>query len=257
MNTPDNFRPTRSRGSRIWIGLILFIAGFALLAQKMGAPLPTWLFSWPMILIIIGISMGIKDQFRNPGSWILLLLGFLFLADNNMEGLNLRRYIGPIILIAIGLIFILRPRGNHIKIGRVDLRRSGDSNNPSTESIYNAGDTDFADAEIININAVFSGVKKYVVSKNFSGGSIVTFMGGAEINLLQADIKQPVELEINNVFGGTKIILPPNWDLKNEVTALFGGIEDKRNFNALNPEPKKILVIRGACIFGGIEVTSY
>lgn len=255
MNTPDNIPPKHHKGSRIIIGVILFIAGFALLAQKMGAPLPSWLFSWPMILIIIGLAIGAKDRFRNPGSWIMLLLGFLFLADRSMEGLNLHLYIGPIILIAVGLIFILRPRRSDAT--GCGARRIRDKIDSENLNVYRPDVTVDSDYEAITINAVFSGVKKYIVSKNFIGGSITTFMGGAEINLLQADIQQPIELEINNVFGGTKIILPPNWDVKNEVTALFGGIEDKRNFNTLNPESKKILLIRGACIFGGIEVTSY
>jgi hypothetical protein len=27
-------------------------------------------------------------------------------------------------------------------------------------------------------------------------------MGGSEINFMQADIQHPIELEVNNVFGG-------------------------------------------------------
>ena len=82
-------------------------------------------------------------------------------------------------------------------------------------------------------------------------------MGGAEINLQQADIKQPVTLEVNNVFGGTKIILPSNWDIKNEVTAVFGGVEDKRPYQSIVTNPDKILVIKGSVTFGGIEIQNY
>ena len=82
-------------------------------------------------------------------------------------------------------------------------------------------------------------------------------MGGSEINLLLADIKHEVVLEINNVFGGTKLIVPANWDVKNDVTAIFGGIEDKRSMNTTPPDPSKVLVIKGTCLFGGIEVANY
>ncbi len=36
---------------RIWSGLILIIAGVLLFASKMGAPIPGWVFTWPMLLI--------------------------------------------------------------------------------------------------------------------------------------------------------------------------------------------------------------
>ena len=82
-------------------------------------------------------------------------------------------------------------------------------------------------------------------------------MGGTELNLLQADIQHPIILEVHNIFGGTKLIIPSNWDVKNEVTAIFGGIEDKRILNPALPQPDKIMTLKGACVFGGIEVSNY
>lgn len=82
-------------------------------------------------------------------------------------------------------------------------------------------------------------------------------MGGAEVNLLKADIQRAVKLEVTNIFGGTKLIVPSNWDVKNEVTAVFGGIEDKRNIATGVTDPGKVLVLHGTCVFGGIEVINY
>jgi len=82
-------------------------------------------------------------------------------------------------------------------------------------------------------------------------------MGGAEINLLQADIRQTVHLEINNVFGGTKLLLPGNWNVKNQITAVFGGVEDKRNASISSPEAGKTIILKGACVFGGIEIRNF
>jgi predicted membrane protein len=113
------------------------------------------------------------------------------------------------------------------------------------------------DSEYLDVVAVFGGIKKNVQSKNFKGGEIVSFMGGSEINFMHADIQQPIELEVNNVFGGTKLIIPSNWDVKNEISAVFGGVEDKRNFSNAVPESNKRIVLKGACVFGGIEVTNY
>ncbi len=85
----------------------------------------------------------------------------------------------------------------------------------------------------------------------------MSFMGGAEINPMQADIQHPVILEVNNIFGGTKLIIPSNWDVKNEISAVFGGVEDKRSFNNSVPDSNKKILLKGSCVFGGIEVTNY
>lgn len=257
-NQPD-ITPRHNRSSKLIMGVILFLAGLALLAYKMGAPLPAGLFTWPMILIIIGLAIGVKDRFQNPGAWIMLLIGTIFLADMNFPGFDAHRYIGPIILIGIGLLFIFKPsRGRYQGMGGCNNRnRMNDSlgqkfpNETSTNASANL------DEEYININSVFGGVKKFIVSKNFKGGSVVTFMGGAELNLQQADIQHPIILELNNVFGGTKLVVPSNWDVKNEITAIFGGVDDKRNLSTLNPESGKTILIKGTSLFGGVEISGY
>ncbi|MEJ7677198.1 MAG: LiaF domain-containing protein [Segetibacter sp.] len=82
-------------------------------------------------------------------------------------------------------------------------------------------------------------------------------MGGAEINLTQADIQDRAVIEATQIFGGTKIIVPPHWNVKSEVIAVFGGIDDKRPMQAGNLNPEKTLVLRGISVFGGIDIRSY
>ncbi len=244
-------------GSRIWSGLILLAAGFLLLAYKMGAPIPGWVFTWPVLLIAIGIITGIKSRFNNPGAFIMILIGAIFLSDHVIPGINFQNYIVPIVLIAVGLVFILRPKRSceFRQRSRESLNQENTAYplNPDDNNIPGSGDN----AEFVDINAIFGGVKKKILSKNFKGGEIVSFMGGTELNLLQADIQHPVELEVNNVFGGTKIVIPSNWDVKNEVTAIFGGIEDKRIVNNLVPDANKVILIKGSCVFGGIEISNF
>ena len=73
---------------------------------------------------------------------------------------------------------------------------------------------------------------------------------------MQADIKGKVRLEVVQVFGGTKIIVPANWTIHSEMVAIFGGIEDKRP-PQLNSIPDKILIIEGTSVFGGIDIKSF
>ena len=103
---------------------------------------------------------------------------------------------------------------------------------------------------------MFGGVKKVILSKNFQGGDITCFMGGCEIDLTKADFQTKAVIDITQVFGGTKIIIPSHWQISSEMTAIFGAIEDKRQ-QPLSAAVDKILVIQGTSIFGGIEIKNY
>lgn len=255
------------RRSRIWSGSIILLVGILLLAYKMGAPIPGWLFTWPVLLMAVGLLVAIKSGFRNPGGFIMILIGAVFFADRSIPGIDIHNYILPLILMVIGLSFILRPHGcaHRSRFGSNRHRRRFGRREfyvPIEED--NAGDgasenslSEGENAEYIHVNAVFGGVKKNIQSKNFKGGEITSFMGGAEINFMQADIQHPIELEVNNVFGGTKLIIPSNWDVRNEISAVFGGVEDKRNFNNSASGTDKRILLKGACVFGGVEVTNY
>lgn len=244
------------RNSRIGSGLILLAAGLLLLASKLGAPIPGWIFTWPMILILVGIVSGVKNNFQNPGAFILIIIGFIFLVDQSFPFWELRRFTVPFILIGIGIVFVLRPHRLRGRFSSYSNSKYTDPGSPS-KTPDNTSVGDDVSGEHIDLHAVFGGVKKKIVSKNFKGGRIVSFMGGADISLMQADIQQPVVLEIHNLFAGTKIIIPSNWYLKNEISAIFGGVEDKRPVQAASPDENKMLILRGSCVFGGIDISAY
>ena len=257
-----------SSGGRVWAGCLLLIIGGLLLAKQVGADFPAWMFHWPMLLIAIGLLISLKSGFKNAGGLIMMVVGGAFLVNEIIPDAHMENFIWPVILIIAGIIFIIKPRSSH---ERKYLHKWGhfeDWNNnnpapipstqePSAEPARAYTTTPEPDAEYVEINAVFGSVNKLILSKNFKGGEVNAFMGGAEINLLQADIKQVVELEINAVFGGTKLILPGNWNLKNQITAVFGGVEDKRHGEMATPDPNKTLILKGACVFGGIEIKNF
>jgi hypothetical protein len=59
------------------------------------------------------------------------------------------------------------------------------------------------------------------------------------------------------VFGGCKLIVPADWEIKVEVNAVFGGFSDKRlNLPTITEKSGKILIIKGVAVFGGGEITS-
>ena len=63
-------------------------------------------------------------------------------------------------------------------------------------------------------------------------------------------------INITAIFGGVKIIVPPGWQIKQEVTAIFGGFDDKRKMRAVE-DLDKVLIITGVALFGGVDIRSY
>jgi predicted membrane protein len=251
----------RSRG-RIFTGVLLFFIGILLLLKTANLVwFPHWFFSWPMIFIAVGLFSGVRHGFRGGFWFIFLLIGGLFLANEINPALKMDNYIGPIILIAIGIGFILRPRRHqnwrrwrryHYQAG---WQQEPDAVGGSEKTSGMPGDYDRRD--FIDVTAVFGGVKKNVLSKNFQGGDITSFMGGSEIDLSQADFKGTIRIDTTNIFGGTKLIVPPTWDVQNDITAIFGGVDDKRQLAGVSLDPNKVLVLDGTCMFGGVEIRSF
>lgn len=246
-----------SEKGRRWTGFFLLIIGGLLLARASGVLFPAWFFSGPVLLIGIGLFIGIRHRFRNLVWLIPFVVGSLLLADRLSPDITLRPYIWPVLLIGAGIFFIVRPKGRNYRGGgghHDNLFADGPTTTADDTADRPQGIGDRND--VIDITAIFGGVKKNMLSKNFRGGDITAFMGGAEINLSQADFKGKATIDNFNMFGGTKLIVPPDWDVQSDVVAIFGGVDDKRA-PAPVANPGKVLFLDGTCIFGGIEIRSY
>jgi len=220
-----------------------------LLAKKAGADLPPWLFTWQMALITFGVFVGAKHRFRDWGWLVPVAIGSVFLADKFIEDISIEQFFWPIIIIFIGLVMIFKP-----KRSRDGVWRRWNEKHQEQFSAMNSQNTE---EDFINAVTIFGGAKKVIISKDFKGGETTTFFGGVEINLTQADINGRAELELTQVFGGTKLVVPSNWKIQTEeLVSVFGGLDDKRK-NITTPDPDKTLVLKGTCIFGGIDIKNY
>jgi len=261
MTTEDSKNPiadsqnslTNKSNGRVISGIILVAVGAVFLARQMGIIFPNWLFSWPVLLIVIGFFIGAKHNFQRGGWWIVSLIGAIFLVDRLVPGIDVSKLFWPVFLILVGLVFIFKPRKSwHNQEWKQKCRDKKDSryNYPADQNM-NAED-------YIDSTSIFGGIKKNVISKNFKGGDIVCVFGGSEINLMQADFSGRIALEVTQIFGGTKLLIPAHWEVVHEMVAIMGGIEDKRSpFAEKNTEDKKVLVLKGTSIFGGIDIRSY
>ena len=258
----NNFNIKRRQEGRIFAGLILVGVGAALLLRNSGFPLPYWLFTWPVILILIGIYSGLKHNFRN-NTWIILMgIGGFFLVDKFMPQMKLAPYFWPVIIIGIGLVFILRPSGNrwlhnwdNEKKNEADTIAGTTWEQTATDSTSNFT----SDGKgFLKVSSVFSGIERNIVCKNFQGGKISCVFGGADIDFTQADMQGEKEIRFEVVFGGVKLVVPPNWTVHNQIDGVFHGVEDKRKYNAAaDTTNDKVLVLKGSVIFGGVEIKSY
>jgi predicted membrane protein len=256
-------KPIPRRSGRIWAGLFLLLVGGVLLLDQLGFPLPDWLFSWHILLIAIGLFIGFRSNFRNFAWLILILIGSAYTLQDYYHNIQLERFILPGVLILIGFA-IISGRGHHHRWHR-DWHEEWEKKWEKKRWKYQMGDMPsgfsttregYTSEDFIDSTSIFGGVHKKIVSKTFKGGDIVTMMGGTEIDLSQADFTGLIRLDVTQIMGGTKIIVPPHWEVRSEVTAIFAGFEDKRQQpTVVNPE--KVLVIDGTSIFGGIELKNF
>ena len=233
-----------SGSSHIWTGIFIVVIGIAALLKSMLFTVPVWVFSWQMFLIALGFFVGIRHNFRGAAWFILILVGGVFLADEFFPRLIMKEYLWPMSLIALGLFLIFRPRRRNLD-WREQVRPNVLKGVDTSETKY------YSSEDYIDSTSIFGGIKKNILSKNFNGGDIVNIMGGTEINLMQADINGAVILEVTQIFGGTKLIVPSNWEIKPEMVALFGGIEDKRTMQNVSGNTDKILVLKGTTLLAG------
>ncbi|MFM9945045.1 MAG: LiaF transmembrane domain-containing protein [Bacteroidia bacterium] len=249
------------RRGRAMAGGLLVLVGLVFLARELGTVFPHWLFTWPVFLIVLGIFLGAKHNFNRGGWWIVSLVGAIFLIDKLTPEINIGHLIWPSIIILIGLVFIFKPKrkwDGHWDSRCNDKWKDKYGKN-SQEKYTDYKDMNASHEDYIESTSIFGGVKKNIISKDFKGGEIVCVFGGAEVNMMQADINGRAELEIVNVFAGTKLLLPAHWEVQHhEMVAILGGIEDKRPpYSGNTVEERKVLVIKGTSIFGGIDIRSY
>jgi predicted membrane protein len=244
MNFPNH--PHDKSRNKVVFGLLMLLLGLCLFLYQVGL-LPIvyiWAY-WQYKLIALGLLVGVINRFKKNLWWILVLIGCMNISHTFVIGSREIEYseiIFPFLLIMGGIVMMLRPKRNYPKFG------------PSFQANFTASDNN-----TINPDVIFGGRKEIVTSKDFQGGTVNAVFGGCEINLLQADITQsPVVLIVRAVFGGIEVIVPANWEVKSEVETIFGSTQDERSMRMhdSNGDNKKMLILRGSCVFGGVEIKS-
>ncbi|MGN0002906.1 MAG: LiaF transmembrane domain-containing protein [Sphingobacterium composti] len=271
--------PPSNNKSSTTVGAIIILFGVFLLLNNLdlGFLFPSWLFSFPMILIIIGLVIGINSKFEKKSSFILLTIGGIFLLRKIFDNFNPFQVLLPAIAIVIGIYIINRNRKaptiptppdntppphptDEFDWDRrvVDLTddTGGNTQNSSHQNTGHAGTyNQFQYAEnYLKVDAIFGNSNKIILSKNFLGGTITNIFGSSVINLLQADLSQPVVIDTFQLFGSTKIIVPAHWVVSPSISSIFGDVDDRRIIINHPYDESKKLFLTGTSLFGTVTI---
>jgi predicted membrane protein len=240
-------KPKRA-DSRIIIGFIFILAGAYLLLYNLNLLpfiLPDYVLSWKTLLIAIGLLLlGTREN--KGGGVTLIIVGSTFLIADVLDitiGQLIREVwlFWPAIFIIIGVALLLRHR------------REKKSEDYSETTGYTASEEAYFEA-----TAIFSSSDRASFSQNFRGAKLTAVFGGVDIDLTEARLAPGThEIDVFTMLGGVDIILPNDWNVRQEITPVLGGYEDKRKYaRHYTPGTESTLVIRGVVFLGGVEVKS-
>ncbi len=229
-----------SPNKRVYLGVFLISIGAFWVLDSLGL-IPSFLgeilISWQMLLIGIGVFSLIGGN--KTSGVILIFIGSYFIIPEIVTIPDELRKIGwPLIIIGIGVVLLItHSRKKTQEPANVDPGSKG---------------MDYFDDFVI-----FGGREVFINSQNFYGGKITSMFGGAEYDLRQAGLSENgAVVDCVSVFGACEFKVPPDWTVKNEVTAIFGAFSDKRgsSLNQSVSNPSKTLVVKGFSAFGAIEI---
>jgi predicted membrane protein len=232
MNRESTFRFT----PQLVLGLIIILCGVLFTLDNIGVlDAGDYLRYWPVLLIVYGLSRMAQPR-RAHGPFVGLIftvIGAALLLDKlNILGFRIWDY-WPLILVLIGGTLIWRASSRQRRVQGYEA----------------------TDSSKVNAFAFFSGIERTNNSQNFRGGELTAIMGGCELDLRQASIKNGnAVIDIFAFWGGICIRVPEDWSVTIEGTPLMGGIEDKRH--PVKGETEKHVVIKGYAIMGGLEISN-
>ncbi|HLS37324.1 MAG TPA: DUF5668 domain-containing protein [Sphingobacterium bovisgrunnientis] len=271
--------PPSNNKSSTTVGAIIILFGVFLLLNNLdlGFLFPSWLFSFPMILIIIGLVIGINSKFEKKSSFILLTIGGIFLLRKIFDNFNPFQVLLPAIAIVIGIYIINRNRKaptiptppentppphptdefdwDRRVVDLTDDTGANTQNSSHQNTGHSGAYNQFQYAEnYLKVDAIFGNSNKIILSKNFLGGTITNIFGSSVINLLQADLSQPVVIDTFQLFGSTKIIVPAHWVVTPSISSIFGDVDDRRIIINHPYDESKKLFLTGTSLFGTVTI---
>jgi predicted membrane protein len=177
-----------------------------------------------------------------------IIFGALFLMGGlgNPWGFGFQKWIGPAILIWIGIAFLTkgqRPRREHFE------RRP---ERPQPVNTFNTQSNDSSD--FVHATVFLGSFNRNCTSQKFRGGDLTAIMGGGKIDLRDAQIAEgAARLDVFALMGGIEIQVPAGWVVESRITPVLGGFEDKTK---QDKQGTQRLVIDGTALLGGVTISN-
>jgi predicted membrane protein len=247
----------RKSDKRFYFGVILIVLGVILILERLNLipeSVADMLISWQMLLVGIGVLSLIGGN-RTSGIILMVIGGTFMIPELITVPHEIRRIYWPLILVVIGIAILLRQRDNQKQIPfNEPVNPNGPNDIPYNPSASATAMNTFDDF------VIFGGREIFVNAQALIGGKATSIFGGIEFDLRKANM-QPggAIIDCVSVFGGCGFKIPMDWNVRNEVTTIFGAFTDKRGetYSDRYYDPSKTLVIKGVSIFGGIEVKHF
>ncbi len=236
MDGNPSIRPT----PQLVFGLLIILLGVLFTLDNLNIlEVGDYIRFWPLALMALGTAKFFESN-RPPSQLAGVLffgIGSLFLLQN----LHVIRFhlwvLWPLVLVIIGGGMLWQA---------IMRERIADADSDSA----------------ISAVAILSGVERTFNSQDFRGGDLTAIMGGCEIDLRQASIKEnQAVLNVFAMWGGIEIRVPEDWVIILHGIPLLGGFGDSTRLRAVGDPAhpaaaasRKRLVIKGFVIMGGVEV---
>ncbi|MGH9716576.1 MAG: LiaI-LiaF-like domain-containing protein [Candidatus Acidiferrales bacterium] len=104
-------------------------------------------------------------------------------------------------------------------------------------------------------SVVFMSFNRRIMSRHFRFGKVSAVFGGFHLDFRAAEIEgNQAVLQIEAVFGGGEILVPPTWRVSVTAHEIAGAFADETYSRPDATAPAKVLVIHGTTVFGGVVI---
>ena len=106
--------------------------------------------------------------------------------------------------------------------------------------------------DTFSLVAVMNGIAFESRAEALTDGSLFVYMGGAEIDLMDAELASDAHFSLKVIMGGVSIVVPPSWRVEVRPDVKMGEVANKTDPD--DPADGPLLVIDVKVVMGGVEI---
>ena len=225
---------------RLFWGIFFIIGAVLLVISRLGI-LNTRISIWMLLLSVIFAATLIKSAIHRSIPGVLFSLAFLciiYAEPLGITALTPWTVLGAALLGSIGAALLYRPE------------RSWHQHSTHFDDSFSEVETIEGDA--MRMESSFGSSIKYINSEDFRGAGIHCSFGAMKVYFDHAQVPQgqaAVKLDVS--FGGVELYIPRSWQVVNQLSAAFGGVDEK---GRCQPDGTVSLVLNGKVSFSGVTI---